>query len=212
MITLSMDVIERNSIPEPNSGCWIWTGAGDSKRGYGSVSLNGKTWRAHRYACAASGRDPTGKLVCHKCDNPPCVNPDHLFLGDQIDNVNDMWAKGRGVKSLGEKHGKTTLTNDQVAEIKSTPMSFGRAGKRYGVSASTIYAIKHGLTWSHIEAAPSTPHDELVMRCARDLYHRCNPGFRWEACRLKEDWIGHAEALISEVKITIGVSNDHAHR
>jgi hypothetical protein len=76
------------------SGCWIWTAA--NKDGYGRYSNSGY---AHRISWEMHfGKIPAGMFVCHKCDNPPCVNPDHLFLGTNQDNVNDMRAKGRGSK------------------------------------------------------------------------------------------------------------------
>lgn len=90
-----LDFIEHWSIPEPNSGCWLWFGACNNK-GYGYISK--KTYGmclAHRYAFASAGNDPGDLLVCHKCDNPACVNPDHMFLGTHKDNTQDMVKKGR---------------------------------------------------------------------------------------------------------------------
>src|SRR5256885_74384 len=77
------------------SGCWEWVG---SKRelGYGQVRYKGRSARAHRIAWELTfGEIPDGRSVLHKCDNPPCINPDHLFLGTQQDNVDDMFRKGR---------------------------------------------------------------------------------------------------------------------
>lgn len=76
-------------------GCWPWTGALHEK-GYGLFGLSDKTWRAHRYALIASGvAIPDGMVVMHKCDNPPCCNPDHLQVGTSRANIHDMIAKGR---------------------------------------------------------------------------------------------------------------------
>lgn len=90
--------------PEPMSGCWLWTGGlhGNGKSsGYGSFGLGGKPVKAHRASfMLLKGPIPKGMSVCHKCDVRSCVNPDHLFLGTQRDNVLDMHKKGRDSRSL----------------------------------------------------------------------------------------------------------------
>jgi HNH endonuclease len=82
-------------IPEPNSGCWLWDGA-VTNDGYGQVRINNRNFRVHRLAWEqANGLIPEGLSVLHKCDVPSCCNPDHLFLGTQLDNVTDMRTKRR---------------------------------------------------------------------------------------------------------------------
>lgn len=76
--------------------CWLWSGAIYAESGYGRLSFQRKALGAHRVAWQlVNGPIPDGMLVCHRCDNPPCVRADHLFLGTQSDNIADMWAKGR---------------------------------------------------------------------------------------------------------------------
>jgi hypothetical protein len=87
-----------NYIPVPEAGCWIWLG-GWNMSGYGRIGRHGKALpSAHRmFYTAHKGPIPKGLFVCHKCDTPACVNPDHLFVGTAMDNVQDMIRKGRGV-------------------------------------------------------------------------------------------------------------------
>ena len=93
------DRFERSYIPEPNSGCWIWLGAVAGRDDRPRFRENGiqvyasyTSWRQYK------GEVPAGLQILHRCDNPLCVNPDHLFLGTQQDNVQDMVAKGRHAK------------------------------------------------------------------------------------------------------------------
>jgi hypothetical protein len=82
--------------PEDFDDCWIWPQ--NTKSGYGMFGVGGRKVYAHRYAYQImNGPIPPGMFVCHKCDNPPCVNPDHLFVGTPKDNVMDMYAKGRSI-------------------------------------------------------------------------------------------------------------------
>lgn len=88
--------IESKSAPIPESGCWLWQGYTSGKEGYGRIIVNGASLRAHRVSYEAFiGPIPEGMLICHKCDTPLCVNPNHLFIGSNQDNQRDASAKGR---------------------------------------------------------------------------------------------------------------------
>ena len=136
----------------PESGCWIWTGTITS-RGYGQLLSSNKKIYAHRAAFEAFiGEIPDGMVVCHTCDNVHCVNPDHLFLGTQKDNLQDMKKKGRSTH--GEKNAQSLLTEANVIVIKSL-LSDGwteaQVAKHYGVSRSNINAIKLNKRWNHVK-------------------------------------------------------------
>ena len=132
---------------EKSDGCWIWKGSKD-KRGYGVISINSKTVKVPRLSWSIyNGKIPTGKIICHKCDNPPCVNPEHLFLGTWSDNMQDMKKKKRNL--AGEKHKMAKLTAKQVYRIKDDCESTtNNLAKKYGVHPSTIQRILNGKRWS----------------------------------------------------------------
>jgi hypothetical protein len=156
----AVERFERNYIPEPNSGCWLWAGS-ISPNGYGQfrISAKEKPMGAHRASWVlAYGAVPNGLCVCHKCDERTCVNPDHLFVGTYKENMQDAAAKGRmNWKSgrsqnlpKGEKHHSAKLVSDQVMAIKSSTASGVELAKTYGVSTITISRIKRGIIWGHI--------------------------------------------------------------
>lgn len=133
-----------------NTGCWLWIGTVVPK-GYGQITHDKKTWLAHRLSWTLhNGEIPDGKLACHKCDTPSCVNPDHLFLGDYRDNINDCLDKGRYPVRSGETHPTAKLTYDDVAAIRqklSKGASQRALAAEYGVTRFNIMHIKHGRTW-----------------------------------------------------------------
>lgn len=136
--------------------CWLWT-ARQFRYGYGNFSVEvGRTTGAHRFAWELEhGAIPDGLRVLHKCDNPPCVNPDHLFLGTQADNVADMIAKGRKVNGSheGSANGRAVLTEDDVLEIRrrcaggETQRALSQA---FGISSSQIGYIVRRESWTYV--------------------------------------------------------------
>ncbi len=133
----------------PN-GCLEWTAAKDDW-GYGRFALNGRNTRAMRVAWElTNGPIPSGLCICHKCDNPACINPDHLFLGTNADNVADMVQKGRNSSQVGTLNPRNKLTEDQVREIRASPMGLSEIGRLYGVTPQTIFGIRRRKIWRHI--------------------------------------------------------------
>jgi len=145
-------------VGEPDA-CWPWLGS-TLKPGYGKMTIFDKqTALAHRLAYLFEYRrfpmlteDGKRACACHHCDNMLCVNPTHLFVGSQIDNIRDRHTKGRskGGVNPGELSGHNKLTDSQVVEILSSAGSNAVVARRYGVSAGTIRLIRLGETWRHV--------------------------------------------------------------
>lgn len=134
-------------------GCWVWTGS-KNVLGYGFIRVGTHNVRAHRASYTAfKGEIPEGLYVCHTCDNPQCINPDHLFAGTPAENTTDMIAKGRkrlGPPLRGERHPRCKLTIDQAREIKSAKGTARELAAKYGVSHALIVGIRNGTNWRYI--------------------------------------------------------------
>ena len=139
------------------SGCWIWVSSTD-KKGYGLFQLplgsgRYRLMHAHRVAWAlANGPIPLGKHICHACDHPSCVRPDHLFMGTHRDNMQDMMAKER--QRCGERINTAKLTATAVLDIRRHSADAGIPGtalaRQYGVTKQAVYHILHRRHWRHI--------------------------------------------------------------
>lgn len=131
-------------------GCWNWRGSVD-QNGYGLFSLDGKPRRASRIAYErANGPYDQRLFICHRCDNPRCVRPDHLFLGTPADNMADMAAKGRGKDTKGEKNPRAKLTESAVVRIReelSRGVTCISLAREFGVCRGTIYRLRDFETW-----------------------------------------------------------------
>lgn len=129
--------------------CWPWTGA-KTEHGYGRINIGGRVVKAHRVAYRELvGEIPDNSDVCHTCDNPPCCNPQHLFLGDARLNAQDMVSKGRHKHCVfhGESHPAAKLRTAQVEEIRGSAEPSRALSQRYGVSMTTIQNIRNGTSW-----------------------------------------------------------------
>lgn len=202
--------------------CWIWTGA-KIKFGYGVIRRNssegGAQQKTHRVSWELhNGPIPQGLMVLHRCDNPPCVRPDHLFLGTGLDNVADREAKGRTAKGdnsgarlhperhahlPGELSAQAKLTNDDVLQItaryKSGSATQRQLASEYGIGQAQISRILLGKRWRHLEGAgglqPKPPKvtDEQVREIRRLYASRVIPQRELAA------EFGVSHALISQI-------------
>lgn len=140
-------------IPEPNSGCWLWSAACNTK-GYGTFSVGIKREGAHRISYRFfCGDIKKGLHVLHKCDVKCCVNPNHLFLGTNLDNMQDKMRKGRHVSSFGIKNGSARLDPDKiriVRELHKKGFSERKIANQLNVSRGSIHSILSGRTWRQV--------------------------------------------------------------
>lgn len=152
--------LKSKTVVNDATGCWEWI-ASLNTNGYGQFRFRETNYPAHRAAWILfRGEIPADKTtaygtmqVLHRCDNPVCVNPDHLFLGTQTDNINDAVGKNRwGERGCpGESHGRAIVTVDDVRAIRASSESNGVLAKRYGISKSAVLHIKHRRSWKHIK-------------------------------------------------------------
>jgi len=149
--------------------CHVFTGSKDDG-GYGRINKDGKLIRLHRAIWIKHfGEIPLGKVIMHKCDNPSCINIEHLQIGTQLDNVRDMWAKNRGVKlfgnshtkgksiNAGDSHAKSIFTDEQVKYMKkmflkdNSSKSILKFASEFNCSKAAIRHIRNGTRWAHIK-------------------------------------------------------------
>lgn len=131
------------------SSCWLWVGA-KNNAGYGNIKYEGKYLNAHRVSYILNkGPIPEGYYVCHTCDNPSCVNPDHLFVGTPQDNDDDKVRKGRQTK--GEEHPISKLTEEDVLKIRTMKGSHSEIARKFKVSRRLIGMIKNKTIWKHLK-------------------------------------------------------------
>lgn len=150
-------------IPYIGTPCWIWIGT-NSSTGYGEFGANKDHYSAHRFSYQLHyGEIPNGFLVCHKCDNRPCIRPDHLFAGTQSDNIKDMYKKGRQNKNpkprnpecvpRGERHHKTQLTTEKVIyirELHESGMSQREIARQLKIHHATVGHVVRREVWKHV--------------------------------------------------------------
>lgn len=142
-----------------SSGCWEWQGSCTAD-GYGKFWMDGKNVAAHRASFILNHRkNPDGKMVLHTCDNPRCVNPDHLVLGTHRDNVLHMKERNRFL--VGEQNGNSKITSDDARKIIKELLGGGKVravARQFGHSRNLVKAISNKMTWRHIweEFTPPT--------------------------------------------------------
>lgn len=144
-LALAMERMEGRISPEPNSGCWIWTGFSNSK-GYAYFYFGGKTHRVTRVVLEYKlGYMPDDMQACHKCDNTYCVNPDHLFIGTNLENQQYRARKFR--------HHFSQLSPDQVILIRQEPVTLSgyALARKYGISIRAAYDCRNGRSYQHVK-------------------------------------------------------------
>lgn len=144
--TLALRMARRVAV-DPLTSCHNWTGF-IKPNGYGQISDGKRVRLTHRVAYeVARGPIPDGFCVCHRCDNRRCVNPNHLFLGTQSDNIRDMFAKGRNRDQRGAAGPRAKLTSEAVLAIRESTATQLEIARQFGVHQVTVGRIRTGITW-----------------------------------------------------------------
>lgn len=157
--------IRKVSQPAHGGACWQWVGS-LNRNGYGQIRISGRTIKAHRASWVIHfGEIPGALHVLHRCDNRCCVNPDHLFLGTNDDNIADRMSKGRSralrgpehpfakrpeLRPRGERHGRSTITEGVAVKILSATGTRKQIADAFGVTVVVVNNIKRRKTWKHI--------------------------------------------------------------
>lgn len=152
----------------PVSNCWEWQGS--KRQGYGRTIIGSrkdgtrKSVSVHRLSYEIyNGEIPKGYEVCHKCDNPSCINPEHLFVGTRQDNIDDRERKHRNVVKIGEEQPRAILTKKAVKDARweryYKGTSYSLLAKKYGVSKKTIMNAIKGVTWKCVDYFPEPPKE-----------------------------------------------------
>ena len=133
---------------EVPGGCWEWLGSKTRRDGYGQLWVDNHMVKAHRFSYAQFvGEITDGLCVCHKCDNPGCVNPEHLFLGTNADNVRDKVSKNRQSRLPGSLDGMAKLSGEDVHNMRKSGLGPSALSRLYPVSKSACSYILRNETW-----------------------------------------------------------------
>lgn len=145
------EVFNRHFYAGESDACWRWRGSVTNK-GYGQLMSHRKQYAAHRVAYQLHiGPIPSGKMVCHRCDNPLCVNPAHLWLGTPADNMIDKVSKKRQSAFPGESNQAARLTEADVRLIRQSPLSNKELAAKLSVHRATISAVRCWKNWRHVK-------------------------------------------------------------
>lgn len=137
--------MEKFIVPVPEAGCWLWIGQIDPNFGYGRLKYKCRSRNAHRMSWEAfRGLIPEGMSVLHKCDTPSCVNPEHLYLGTQLENMRDRQERKRFIPHLGDANHATRIPDKFIDEILASNLPSQELADKYGVTYAGIHFIRNG--------------------------------------------------------------------